>query len=171
MSEATWNEPGDNPRPVPAEQSIIPYDFPSFPLVDPGTDKPRSRLFEITQELPPLKFAKDILQREQTGLEPNRYAGKDIQERSGFKGMDPKQMIFVELSRKMDGYASRQIWAPELPWPLYSDNGNSRSVLIFHSLEARSTRSTPKTTGSTGAGDGPAPQGSETVRDEDAETR
>lgn len=134
VAERTDNEFGDSPRPVLHELSHIPYDFPAFPLVDPAA-KPRERNFEVTEESPPFRFAKDILQREETGLEPSTIAGDDIRKKSGFRKTPADQMVFVTLTRTLDGAQVRQVWAPGLPWALYSDNGESRSVLIYHSKE------------------------------------
>lgn len=136
VAERTDNEFGDSPRPVIHELSHIPYDFPALPLAD-RTVKPRERNFEVTEESPPFRFAKDILQREETGLEPKAFCGDDILKKSGFRKTPAEQMVFVTLTRMLDGVQVRQIWAPGLPWALYSDNGESRSVLVYHSKELR----------------------------------
>ncbi|MBI4870218.1 MAG: hypothetical protein HY814_01475 [Candidatus Riflebacteria bacterium] len=135
VSEFQQNEFGDTPRPVLSEQSIIPYDFPSFPILEPR-GKALKRTFEVTEELPPLKFAKDLVQGEETGLSPRSFAPHDLEKRSGFKSTPPEQMVFVSLTREMDGTQVHQIWVPDLPWALSSDTGSSRSVLIYHSREA-----------------------------------
>ncbi len=134
VAERTDNEFGDSPRPVIHELSHIPYDFPAIPLSEPAA-KPLERNFEVTEESPPFRFAKDILQREETGLDPKAFCGDDILKKSGFRKTPADQMVFVTLTRSLDGVRVRQIWAPGLPWALFNDNGESRSVLIYHSRE------------------------------------
>ncbi|MBI4865529.1 MAG: hypothetical protein HY816_01125 [Candidatus Wallbacteria bacterium] len=136
VTDAELNEIGQAPRPVLHEQSLIPYDFPSLPLVGPKA-KERSRTFEVTIDAGGMQFAKDIVQKEETGLDPERIAGDEIRKRSGFPSTPRERMVFVTLSREMDGALCRQIWVPGLPWPLFVESGDSRSVLIFHSGEAR----------------------------------
>lgn len=143
VTERVENSAGESPRPVLSEQSLIPYDFPAFPLVEPGA-KTRKRTFEITEQLPPLAFAKDVVQTEQTGLDPAAFAGSDIERLSSLPRQPREKMVFVTLERAMDGAATRQIWVPGLPWPLFSDDGDSRSVLV--TVSSRSAPASGRTT-------------------------
>jgi len=155
LTEMNENEPGQAPRPVLTEMSIIPYDFPVMPLMKASAGEARRRVFEVTQQLDSMAFAKDVVQLDQIGLDPDRFSHGEIARRSGFADVPRNSMVFVELSRDFDGYRCRQVWSPALPWPLYSDNGTSRSVLVYHSKELqseaprRSTTSTPVTTSAT----------------------
>ncbi len=94
-----------------------------------------------------MKFAKDVVQSEETGIDPHRWAGDDIERRSGFKTTSRDTMLFIALTREMDGASSHQIWVPGLPWPVYSDNTDSRSVLIYDSGEGKSSGGTKPATG------------------------
>lgn len=132
-------QPGEPGRPVMTDESIIPYDFPRFPVSDPapGPRREVKRTFAITEEVEGLKYARDIVQTETINLPPESIGGPELRTYLEKQKLPTTGLCLVELTRAFDGARTRQIWADKVPFFLYNENPFSRSWLWEFRLPER----------------------------------
>lgn len=140
----TFNQAGSDPRPVLAEASVIPHDFPAFPF-DPAAEAPRA--YEDTRGEGELRFAMDLVQTEHHDVAAGSITGRPglvaLLEKAD---LPTEGLTQVEVGRDFDGRFMRQLWAPGQPWPIYGENPVCRWHLIY-SFYQEGRRRRPRTPG------------------------
>jgi len=126
--------PGEPPHPVIADEGPIPYDFPALPFqarAPSGTKETElARTFAVIEKLENGKTAgRDVTQVEHQNATVESFAGNELSEYLKSKGWAAPDLSLVEMRRKSDNLAVKQIWSPRLPWFLYSESPTMRSWL------------------------------------------
>ena len=129
--------PGQQPHPVLAEDSVIPYDVPALPFqakAPPGVKETElARTFSFTEDLDGQKVAREVTQVEIQNTTLDAFGGKELTEYIKSKGWATTDLSYVELRRNSElpkvKQVVKQVWSPKLPWYLYSETPSMRSWL------------------------------------------
>ncbi|MBI4862819.1 MAG: hypothetical protein HY815_21535 [Candidatus Riflebacteria bacterium] len=128
-----YSKPPAPPRPVLADDSIIPYAMPALPFLPPAPpgQKPSelSRTFKITEMMDDLPYARDVVQVEHQNKTLESFVGPELVEYMTSKGWPTTGFTLVELRRKFDGMRVKQVWARKAPWFIYCETPSARSWL------------------------------------------
>lgn len=121
--------------PVFTESSIIPYDAPAFPLVQPAELNASNFLsvkkkFQRVEEMGGLKFAKVQSQLVKPAGAVSNYVDADGKAVDFAVPVEASRVFPVEMAEETTGTKIVQYWAEGLPWAAYSENGSSRSWLV-----------------------------------------
>ena len=113
-----------NPFPVINDYSPIPASFPIF-LGNRIIGGRVGVIFEITEKIGVLPFAKDVKQtvRSVEKFDPSLL-------KLALSEKEQKDLCQVVISRFDDNYRVRQLWHKKYPWLLFSDNADFSAWLV-----------------------------------------
>jgi len=133
--ELKVSAPGEPPVPALTTLSTIPYDFPVLP-----TGATTGTVFTITEDTGPggMKYAMDIVQTEFRSPDPDVFMWRGAKQELVENGYPTNGLVGIQLTRDFDGKLVRQLWHPDVPWPLLSYSPWYRTVLVYHSGESPS---------------------------------
>lgn len=127
-------ESGEVAAPLFAEDSIVPYDLPVFPLIRKEQDRSsggdgvfNKRIFSKKRKTKRFSFKREVTQTDKL---PERSMTDSFLSYNKGCRLSSSQLYQVSVKEARTGLSMEQVWQEGMPWAVVSNTANRRSRLV-----------------------------------------